>query len=184
MSATASAQAQGSGNVSRCWTSAGNTLARWSRWTARNVHWWLAAIAVLAWLQTHFVLGINATQSLPGKVYLVERGVQPAKGEVVAFHWTGGGGYAAGHTFLKRIVGVAGDRIDVQGRDVLVNGALIATAKVVSQKGEPLAMIAPGEIPTGYVFVRGDHVNSLDSRYALCGLIPVERVLGRGHELF
>ena len=51
------------------------------------------------------------------------------------FYWHGGGPYAPGTIFLKRVAGVAGDEISVQGREVFVNGKLVGTAKETSRAG-------------------------------------------------
>jgi conjugal transfer pilin signal peptidase TrbI len=140
----------------------------------------LALVAVLLF-KRHYMLGFNTTYSMPPAWYVVERGVLPQKGEHVAFVWHGGGPYSKGSVFVKRVEGVAGDIVSVQGRDVFINGVKRARAKEVSRTGQPLEIAAPGTIPEGYYYVHLDSSDSLDSRYRLTGLIPASAFVGRAH---
>lgn len=74
--------------------------------------------------------------------------------------------------FVKRVVAVGGDIIEVRGKDVRVNGVKIDEAA----PGSP--NVAPRKIPDGFLFVIGDNARrSIDSRY--WGLLPVDYVVGR-----
>lgn len=74
--------------------------------------------------------------------------------------------------FVKRVVAVAGDIIEIRGKKVLVNGDVVDKAA----PGSP--NVAPRAIPEGYLFVVGDNAeHSLDSRFF--GLLPVDCVVGR-----
>lgn len=87
---------------------------------------------------------------------------------------------AALQPFGKRVVGVAGDLVTVQGRKFFINGRAVALAKPTSRWGEPLALGPTGTIPRGCYFVATDHKDSFDSRYAAIGWICAARVLGVG----
>lgn len=74
--------------------------------------------------------------------------------------------------FVKRVAAVAGDIIEIRGRDVLVNGLKVDEAAPRSPN------VAPRRIPEGFLFVIGDNAKrSIDSRY--WGLLPVDYVVGR-----
>ena len=160
------------------------SFARWDAHMRRRWFWYALPVVTLLVLHQFYMLGANVTYSLPGDYYVIERGVAPASGDITAFYWQGGGPYAAGTMFLKRVAGVAGDEISVQGREVFVNGKLVGTAKETSRAGKPLAIITPGKIPEGYLYVQADHKDSLDSRYALTGLINVKQLIGRAHVIY
>ncbi len=90
-----------------------------------------------------------------------------------------------GTPFIKRVIGVSGDTVEIRDGDVLINGTKI---------DEPyLFAAAPGDppqsttadpdqskwtIPEGELFLMGDHrQNSADSR--AFGPVPIENVIGR-----
>lgn len=85
---------------------------------------------------------------------------------------------------LKQVQGIAGNVIRVERKDLFINGHYIAAVKSYSEAGVPLNPIPPGIIPQGYLFVRGTHPDSFDSRYEAFGLIPLSRVLARAYPLF
>jgi signal peptidase I len=83
--------------------------------------------------------------------------------------------------FIKRVIGVGGDTIELKGGDVYVNGAKLKEPFVYGgQSTDPY----PGtdqsvwHVPPGYVFVLGDHrQESQDSR--AFGPIPKSSIIGR-----
>lgn len=91
----------------------------------------------------------------------------------------------AGEHLIKRVVGLAGDRIvccDEQGR-VTVNGAPLEES-YVKAGSVPSEMSFDVEVPAGRLFVMGDNrQNSQDSRAHLGdpggGMVPVEEVVGK-----
>jgi conjugal transfer pilin signal peptidase TrbI len=149
--------------------------------------WGLAyAVAVTGtlWFHSHYALGLNATHSLPGTLYLVERGVLPQRGEHVAFRWAGGGPYPAGVTFIKVLAGQPGDTVTRDGAIFVVAGTALGQAKPTSRRGEPLQPGPTGTLPEGRYFVFAPHPDSLDSRYALTGWIAREQIIGRARAIF
>jgi hypothetical protein len=70
---------------------------------------WLLAIGVLA--GRYLAVSINVSDSLSGKVYLIQKGVKPELGDFAAFRYQGGGPYAPGAWFLKRVTGIAGANV-------------------------------------------------------------------------
>lgn len=149
--------------------------------------WGLAYAAALAgafWFHSHYALGLNATHSLPGTLYLIERGALPQRDEHVAFRWAGGGPYPAGVTFIKVLAGQPGDTVTRDGATFVVAGTALGQAKPTSRRGEPLEPGPTGTLPEGHYFVFAPHPDSLDSRYALTGWIAREQIIGRARAIF
>jgi conjugal transfer pilin signal peptidase TrbI len=143
-----------------------------------------AAVAGGAWFHSHYALGLNATHSLPGTLYLIERGALPQRGEHVAFRWAGGGPYPAGVTFIKVLAGQPGDTVARDGATFIVAGTPLGQAKPASRRGEPLEPGPTGTLPKGRYFVFAPHPDSLDSRYAITGWIAGEQIIGRARAIF
>ena len=143
-----------------------------------------AAVAGGAWFHSHYTLGLNATHSLPGTLYLIERGALPQRGEHVAFRWAGGGPYPAGVTFIKVLAGQPGDTVARDGATIIVAGTPLGQAKPASRRGEPLEPGPTGTLPEGRYFVFAPHPDSLDSRYALTGWIARDQFIGRARAIF
>ena len=87
------------------------------RWTL--VYVGLAAIAL--WFHAHYGFGLNASPSLPHRLFLIHKGEMPGRGDFVAFRWAGGGPYPAGVTFIKVLAGIPGDEVT---RDAQARGAV------------------------------------------------------------
>lgn len=143
----------------------------------------LAAVAALV-IQSHFTLGINASPSLPHRLYLIHKGAMPIRGDLVAFRWAGGGPYPTGVTFVKILEGAPGDTVTRVDREFFVNGHAVGIAKPFSRTGIALELGASGILPAGRYYVRAPHPDSLDSRYALTGWITREQIIGRAYALF
>lgn len=157
------------------------------RASAHLRRWGLAYLIVaitVAVFQANFTLGVNASPSLPHRLYLIHKGTMPPRGELVAFRWHGGGPYRAGSTFVKILEGAPGDTVTRVDRDFFVNGRAVGTAKPVSRAGIALEPGAIGILPAGRYYVRAPHPDSLDSRYALTGWITHEQIIGRAYALF
>jgi len=107
----------------------------------------------------------------------------PATGDVVIFHpvqGVGRGGLLGDDVFIKRIVAVAGDTIEVKKGITYVNG---------QPQDEHFRAEAPKytmkklTVPEGKVFVMGDNRNnSYDSH--LWGPLPAENILGRAVNIY
>lgn len=128
-----------------------------------------------------FELSINVSESLPGYLYVVEKGVLPSKGEYASFYYHSDFIYPKGVRFLKRVVGVEGDVVHSINHHFYVNGADVGFAMSETSSGKPIQQNSfDGVIPAGHYYVRGDHPLSLDSRYQVCGLITNPMIIGRG----
>ena len=83
------------------------------------------------------------------------------------------------YRFVKRIGGIPGDQITVSDDGApCINDICYPTW---SQNGVPVgSALAPGIIPEDHYALFGTSEDSLDSRYAVIGLIPADDILGRG----
>lgn len=108
------------------------------------------------------------------------------RGEIVVYHPEG-----ERHAYVKRVVGLPGDRVEVRDGQVLVDGAPLAAGEgqddtVREQSGERTWRVRPGAgapdvpetvVPAGSVYVLGDARDaSLDSRTQ--GPVPRSRLVG------
>ncbi len=108
----------------------------------------------------------------------------PARGEIVVFRppaeWAAG----AGEDYIKRIIGVAGDRVACcdDRRRVTVNGTAL-DEDYLFPGDAPSTTPFDVTVPAGRLFVMGDHRSgSADSRAhlnAANGTVPVDAVVGR-----
>jgi len=85
--------------------------------------------------------------------------------------------------FIKRVIGVAGDRVEIHDGKVFVNGTELDEPYLYSVDGTPQPTAADGDVASwaigaGELFVMGDHrARSSDSR--VFGPIKVDTVIGR-----
>ncbi|MBE3595492.1 MAG: signal peptidase I [Hydrogenibacillus sp.] len=122
-------------------------------------------------------------------IYHVEA---PKRGEIIVFHAT------PDKDFIKRVIGVAGDRIEMKNDTLYINGQAVDEPYLNDNKAlwkkELAAAHMDGavpytedfivdRVPDGTVFVLGDNRrNSTDSR--VLGPVPVDRVIGRAEFVF
>lgn len=127
------------------------------------------------------------TTLLPDQYVLIEkltpRWAPYARGDIVVLHPPADYAQGGGIPFIKRVVGVAGDHIELRDGALWVNGVKVDEPFVFQQDGasqltEPLADTSDWTVPAGDLFVMGDHRGeSADSR--LFGPIAVSSVIGR-----
>jgi signal peptidase I len=108
----------------------------------------------------------------------IYRFTEPEKGDVVVFESVNGGE----EDLIKRIVGVAGDKVEVRGGVLSVNE---------EPQNEPYlnrwipddSFFGPMRLSEGEVFVMGDNrANSADSR--VFGPVPIENIEGEAFAFF
>jgi signal peptidase I len=109
----------------------------------------------------------------------VYRLTEPERGEIVVFESVGEGD---DQKLIKRVVGVAGDEVEVRNGTLLVNGE--AREEPYLNRNLPFNdSYGPSEVPEGHVFVMGDNrANSADSR--VFGPLPIENIEGEAFVRF
>ncbi len=125
----------------------------------------------------------------PGEHLLIDK-ITPrfddySRGDVIVFHPQG---QTDQTPYIKRVIGVGGDHIEIAEGLVWVNGvALDEFAYTYPALGEneptfptPLRGTSAWDVPDGQLFVLGDHRQaSTDSRRDSVGLVDVDHVVGR-----
>jgi len=102
----------------------------------------------------------------------------PERGEVLVFRYP----RDPSRDFIKRVIGVPGDTIEIKDGRVFVNGELQNEKYIFEQtRGSyPLATV-----PAGHIFVMGDNRNnSEDSRFNDVGFVPYELIKGKAIVIF
>ncbi|WP_050179673.1 signal peptidase I [Domibacillus robiginosus] len=108
---------------------------------------------------------------------------EPERFDIIVFHAT------EDEDYIKRIIGLPGDRIEYKDDTLYVNGKAYAEPYLAEYKkeflDEPLTQsftleetpVGSETVPEGYLFVMGDNRrNSKDSRHI--GAIPIDQVVG------
>jgi signal peptidase I len=90
------------------------------------------------------------------------------RGDIVIFH------HDATDDYIKRVIGLPGDKVEVRGEQVYINGHMLSEKYIAASPRYTGAW----EVPEGQLFVLGDNRNqSFDSHN--WGFVPLDRVVGR-----
>lgn len=158
---------------------------RWLLASLIGAIWVLALVRLFAHHVPVLPVLFNWTASLPYKVAVVDYSSKSlTRGDFVVYAFEGPAAQQAypglrRQAMFKRIAGVAGDVVTVEGRDVYVNGVPMGRAKTHTFDRRPLDPILPTIIPAGHVYVQGTSPDSFDSRYTASGLVRVQDLRSR-----
>lgn len=107
---------------------------------------------------------------------------QPERGDIVVFRRNDNPATRedeSGHSFVKRVIGVEGDIVEIEGRQVLVNGEPLYEPYAEwggYEQPVPLTFL----VPEGGLFVLGDNRgDSFDSRFWDDPFVATEQVVGK-----
>lgn len=138
----------------------------------------LAAIIIVFIAQSHLVDGASMENTLHNRERLMVdkisyRFIEPKRGEIIVFRYP----KDTRARFVKRIIGIPGDTVEIRDRVVYVNDVAVDEPYI---KAPTYYNFAPIEVQPGHVFVMGDNRNnSLDSRFADVGQVPYNLIIGR-----
>lgn len=164
---------------------------------AKNEVWeWTKALAIaiaLAFIIRTFIFApfIVEGQSMESTLHNEEKLVvnkaiyyvsEPKRGDIIVFH------AEPTRDYIKRVIGVAGDTVEVKNDVLYVNGKAVdepyLTLNREEMNGAPLTEDVPLiKIPQGHIYVMGDNrQNSHDSRKI--GPVDLKTVVGRAEFVF
>ncbi|MCD7771183.1 MAG: signal peptidase I [Oscillospiraceae bacterium] len=138
----------------------------------------VAAVAVL--LATLFlpVLQVSGSSMEPtlsdDDIILLIKTDNLQTGDLIGF-------YYQNKLLLKRVIGVAGDTIDIDEEgNVTVNGELLDEPYVTNKSIGECDIDLPYQVPENRVFVMGDNrATSIDSRSSAIGCIEEDQIVGK-----
>lgn len=138
----------------------------------------VAAVAVL--IATLFlpILQISGDSMSPtyqnGEIVVLFKSGDFERGDVIGF-------YYQGKILLKRVIGVPGDTVVMDGEgNVYVNAELLEEDYVSEKSLGDCDLAFPYVVPEQSYFVLGDRrSNSVDSRNSVIGCVPKDQIIGR-----
>jgi len=167
----------------------------------RNWHAYALLAASTVWFIQNYQFEVNMTDSLPQSFFIVAKGTPVQRGEYAAFIYKSSMYYRKGIMFVKQLRGMPGDKIIHEGKRVYLkysdtkfndSGIPVAVIKkdymgeLIEQDkfGNKLPYTQPTIIGKDEHYVYAPHPHSLDSRYALVGLVKTEEIIGRAYPIF
>ena len=178
--------------------SAASPGARWSAHSSVLAHIrWLASIVVLVFLIRTFVgeATVIPTASMENTILVGDHVFlnklfygphipvtnwrlpavrQVERQDIVAFRFP----RDPSLIYVKRVIGLPGDRLEVRDHQVLTNGQELEEPYAVHTHPQRRENFGPIAVPAGHLFVMGDNRdNSHDSRF--WGPVPLENVVGK-----
>lgn len=146
---------------------------------------WLAVLLAVSLFSHRFHFELNLTESLPQKLFLVDRGDRLiTRGDYVAFLFSERGHGRIPSAFIKEVVCNPGETVVRENRKFSCGHGEFALAKTHSRKGEPLEASPTQTLKPYEWFVRGTHPDSLDSRYAMFGPVHENQIIGKAYPIF
>ncbi len=112
---------------------------------------------------------------------------EPQRGDIIVFRYP----EDEDKDFIKRIIGVPGDRIEIRSKVVFINGEPLNDQDytqridpgVIDGTINPRDNFGPVSVPTGSYFVMGDNRDqSLDSRF--WGFVSEEKIRGKAFRIY
>lgn len=133
-------------------------------------------------LVNKFIYGVKVPMS--GKILIPWK--SPTRDDIVVFRFP----KDRSIDYIKRVVGVAGDSIEIKDKQLYINGKAInnphiqfTNNNIMRAGAGPRDNMGPVKVPEGKLFVMGDNRdNSYDSRF--WGFVPLNDVLGKAFILY
>jgi len=111
---------------------------------------------------------------------------QPKKGDVIVFIYP----HDRSLDYIKRVIGTAGDTVEMKDKNLLVNGkpmpndpGVYTDPVIFPANVQPRDNFGPITVPQGHVFVMGDNRDhSMDGRF--WGFVDLKDVLGKAFIIY
>ncbi len=138
----------------------------------------VAAISALVATRIFVLIRVNGSSMSPtyesGEVIFLHQTKDIEAGDTVGF-------YYGGNIFLKRVIGTAGDVIEIdQKGNVYVNDELLEEPYLSKKDLGKCELEFPYRVPDGMYFVLGDNrAVSLDSRIRSIGCVQSDQIVGK-----
>jgi signal peptidase I len=135
----------------------------------------LIFLGVRVLVQNYKVEGFSMEPTLNDGQYLLINKIgmhfhQPSRGDIIVFRYP----LDPSKSFVKRVIGVPGDTVEVRSQQTIVDGHLVAEPYIKSAEN---GLFPPTTVPPGEYFVMGDNRNnSSDSRS--WGMLPSKDIIG------
>jgi len=137
-------------------------------------------------LKTKYHFGINEfTESLPDLIFVVEKGNEFERGNLVEFSYKNKTDtpmkmyFEDGSLFIKQVIGMPGDDVNFKDGVFYINGIEFGRAKEHAKDGKKLERNVTKTLGKDEYFVFTQHKDSFDSRYAYVGYINKSQVVGK-----
>ncbi|MSP12426.1 MAG: signal peptidase I [Chloroflexi bacterium] len=102
---------------------------------------------------------------------LIYRLHPPERGDIIVFEYP----RAPDRDFIKRVIGLPGDQVQVTGRHVLINGTPLLEPYI---KDAPNYEFPPTIVPPTEYFVMGDNRNNSSDSHSW-GMLPTPNIIGK-----
>ena len=103
---------------------------------------------------------------------------QPQRGEIIVFEpppQLQSYGYSSQQAFIKRVIGLPGQQVQVTNGQVLVDGKPLQEPYILENPDYEMQAV---KVPTGELFVMGDNRNDSNDSH-VWGFLPAENAIGR-----
>lgn len=113
----------------------------------------------------------------------IYKSIRPTRGDIIVFDYP----KEPERQFIKRIVAIGGDRVEILGGQIYINGILETNDRITKHhyynKGPYGQPYQPVQVPEEHYFVLGDNsASSHDSRF--WGFVPEENIVGKVYKIY
>lgn len=128
-----------------------------------------------------YTIGINLSDSLPQKVFLIQKNASFDKGDYIQLSHQSSDEkfFKNGVMMVKQIIGSPGDKIEFKEREFFINGEHFGKTKPLSKDGRNLEQNKTKTLDKNEYFVYTPHKDSFDSRYTHMGYISPTQIVGK-----
>lgn len=117
---------------------------------------------------------------------LIYRFEKPSRGDIIVFKFP----YGDGKDFIKRVIGLPGETIELRDKQVFINGqpleetyAIYKDPHILTNPHSPRDNFGPVKVPEGHLFVMGDNRDqSMDSRF--WGFLDMGKIKGKAFIIY